>query len=188
MKREKAILLAGLVCAVWLTAADVQAQQGPRNNRPRANAPAGQLPPEVGPGVSPGEIQRLFDAYVVMQAQQELELTDEQYPPFLNRVRALQDVRRRADVERTRRIQTLRRTTNDPASNENDIRVQLRELRAFNDRVASEIARAEDAVTQLLTVRQQARYHLFQEMMERRKVDLLTRARQANRPRQQQQQ
>ena len=38
-------------------------------------------------GVSPAEIQRLFDAYVVMQAQQELQLTDDQFPQFLARVR-----------------------------------------------------------------------------------------------------
>ena len=176
----------GLAIAGWLTSAVDAAAQRPQNgraNRPRANAPAPQLPPDTGAGVSPAEIQRLFDAYVVMQAQRELELTDEQYPPFLTRVRALQDTRRRADVERTRRIQVLRRLTNDRAASDDDIRGQLRELRGFNERVNSEIARAEEAVAQLLTVRQQARYHLFQEMMERRKIDLLTRARQANRAR-----
>ena len=44
--------------------------------RPRAGAvPPG---PQTEDGVSQAEIQRLFDAYVVMQAQQELQLSDEQ--------------------------------------------------------------------------------------------------------------
>ncbi|MEQ1870645.1 MAG: hypothetical protein ABL961_11535 [Vicinamibacterales bacterium] len=167
--------------AMWasLVAADASGAPQGRPNRPRAGGPLAPLGPD--PRVSPGEIQRLFDAYVVMQAQQALELTDQQYGPFLSRVRALQDVRRRADVERTRRIQVLRQTTNDPASNDNDLWSQLKELRAFNERTAGEISRAEDSVNEALTVRQQARYHLFQEMMERRKVDLLMRARQASR-------
>ncbi len=161
-----------------LSAATDAAAQG-RANRPRAAEP----PLGADGGVSPAEIQRLFDAYVVMQAQQELELSDEQYPTFLSRVRALQDVRRRTDVERNRRMQMLRRTALDQASNENDIRVQLRELREFNERVAAEVGRAEESVTQVLTVRQQARFQVFQDAMERRKAELLMRARQANRPR-----
>ena len=35
--------------------------------------------------MTPGEIQRLFDAYLVMEAQQALKLTDQQYPQFLTR-------------------------------------------------------------------------------------------------------
>ena len=36
--------------------------------------------------MTPGEIQRLFDAYLVMEAQQALALTDQQYPQFLTRL------------------------------------------------------------------------------------------------------
>ena len=42
-----------------------------------------------------------------------------------------------------------------------------------------------EAVDQVLDLRQQARFRVFEEQMERRKVELLLRARQANRPRQQ---
>ena len=44
--------------------------------------------------MTPGEIQKLFDAYLVMEAQQALELSDQQYPQFLTRLRTLQDTRR----------------------------------------------------------------------------------------------
>ena len=155
--------LGSLVVAVLLLAGVAEAQ-GRQNRR--------ALPPDAvlgdAGGVSPAEIQRLFDAY----------------PAFLSRVRALQDTRRRADVERTRRMQILRRLTNDHASSDNDLRTQLREFDDFDTRVAADLARAQEAVLQVLTLRQQARYRLFQEQMERRKVDLLMRARQANRARQ----
>ncbi len=172
------VALVVLFTMALTSAASAALGQG-RANRPRAAEP--QLGADAG--VSPAEIQRLFDAYVVMQAQQELELSDEQYPTFLSRVRALQDVRRRTDVERNRRMQILRRIALDQASNESDIRVQLKELRDFNERVATEIGRAEENVTQVLSVRQQARFQVFQDAMERRKAELLMRARQANRPR-----
>jgi len=77
--RWMSALFVMLACCAGAVA-PVSAQVRP--NRPRAGEPA----PGVDGGVSPAEIQRLFDAYVVMQAQQELELTDEQYAPFLTRV------------------------------------------------------------------------------------------------------
>ena len=50
--------------------------------------------------------------------------------------------------------------------------------------VAAEfIRKAQGAVDQVLDVRQQARFRVFEENMERRKLELLARARQANRAR-----
>ena len=68
--------------------------------------PQGQARPPL-PGLdngdmSPAEIQKLFDAYLVMEAQQALSLSDQQYPQFLTRLRALQDTRRRNQQERIR--------------------------------------------------------------------------------------
>jgi hypothetical protein len=134
-------------------------------------------------GVSPAEIQRLFDAYVVMQAQQELQLTDEQYPRFLARVKMLQDLRRRAQNERGRILQQLRRLT-QPAEarpDEGQIKAQLKALDELEARTASDVRQAIDGLDEVLDVRQQARFRLFEEQMERRKVELLMRARQGNR-------
>ena len=79
------------------------------SRRRKARRGAQNAAPDAAPGVSQGELQRLFDAYVLMQAQETLQLTDAQYPQFLARLRALQEVRRRTLVERTRIIQELRR-------------------------------------------------------------------------------
>jgi hypothetical protein len=146
-----------------------------RQNRPRAMAP-----PAAADGVSPAEIQRLFDAYVVMQAQQELQLTDEQYPRFLSRVRALQDIRRRHQNERGRILQELRRITQNNAD-ETLIRPRLSALADLEERSAAEARDAMKAVDEVLDLRQQARFRVFEEQMERRKVELVLRAQQGNR-------
>jgi hypothetical protein len=149
----------------------------------------GRVAPAPGPlaedGVSPAEIQRLFDAYVVMQAQQALQLTDDQFPKFLTRVRTLQDIRRRGQMQRGRMLQELRRLSQAPAQDDEQMRAQLKALSDLELRVQTEVRQAMEGVDQVLDLRQQARFRLFEEQMERRKVDLLTRARQANRPRSQ---
>lgn len=136
-------------------------------------------------GVSPGEIQRLFDAYVVMQAQQELQLSDEQYPKFLSRVKALQSARQRALGERGRILQELRRLDAAPSLDESQVRAQMKALADADARAAADVRDALAAIDQVLDVRQQVRFRLFEDQMERRKADLVIRARQARGQRQQ---
>lgn len=165
----------------------VLAMAAPMSVHAQAGQGRGRVAPGAGPaledGVSPAEIQRLFDAYVVMQAQQELQLNDEQFPRFLARVRTLQDVRRRGQMQRGRMLQELRRLSQ--GGSDDQIRTQLKALADLELRAGSELKQAMDGVDQVLDVRQQARFRVFEEQMERRKVDLLMRARQANRPRNQ---
>jgi hypothetical protein len=141
--------------------------------------------PPAGPGtdsVSPAEIQRLFDAYALVQAQAQLKLSDDQYPPFLARYKALQDLRRRSQNERGRIIQDLRRLSMDDAkSDDGQLRDRMKALQDLDVQTAGDVRKAYDAVDQVLDVRQQARFRAFEEQMERRKIDLVTRARQTNR-------
>ncbi len=69
---------------------------------------------------------------------------------------------------------------NGPAAGTDDgvIRDRLTALKAEDERAAAELRRALDGVDEILTVRQQARFRLFEDQMERRKLDLLMRARQ----------
>lgn len=142
----------------------------------------GRLPRRNGPlaqdGVSPGEIQRLFDAYVIMQAQQELELSDEQYPKFLAKVKALQTVRQKGLADRARVLQDLRRLDNAQSLDENQARTQLRALADIEARMANDVRDALNGIDEVLDTRQRLRFRIFEEQMERRKVDLLLRARQ----------
>ena len=141
--------------------------------------------PPAGPAndtVSAAEIQRLFDAYALVQAQVQLKLSDDQYPPFLARYKALQDLRRRSQNERGRIIQDLRRLSMDEAkSDEGQLRDRIKALQDLDVQAAADVRKAYDAVDQVLDLRQQARFRAFEEQMERRKIDLVTRARQNNR-------
>jgi hypothetical protein len=170
-----AAIVVGVVALT--TATTLDAAQAPPRVPPRAESG-----PPAEDSVSPAEIQRLFDAYVVMQAQQALELSDEQFPRFLARVKTLQEARRRGQMQRNRMLQELRRLSQTTGQDE-ALRAQLKALNDLDARVGTEIRQALDGVDQVLDLRQQARFRLFEEQMERRKVDLLMRARQANRPR-----
>jgi hypothetical protein len=141
--------------------------------------------PDDAPNVSPAEIQRMFDAYALVQAQEQLKLGEDQFPQFLARFRALQEVRRRARGERIRALQELTRLSRQEKADEGELREALRTLQDVDARAAVETKRASDAVNQMLDLRQQVRFRLFEELMERRKIDLVTRARQnrtRNRP------
>jgi len=59
----------------------------------------------------------------------------------------------------------------------------VRALDEINERSAADTKKAYEAIDQLLSVPQQAKFRIFEELMERRKLELVNRARQANRAR-----
>jgi hypothetical protein len=138
------------------------------------------------PGVTPVEIQRMFDAYALVQAQDQLRLNDEQYGRFLGRFKTLQDIRRRALQEHTRLIVELRRLLMQGQPDEAQLKDRMQALQDVETRAIAEVKKAYEAIDQALDVRQQANFRVFEEQMERRKIELITRARQANRPKLQQ--
>jgi hypothetical protein len=85
-------------------------------------------------------------------------------------------------VERLRNIQELRRLSNDPQADDLRIRDRLKALDELDARSRVEIEKAYESINQVLDLRQQAKFRVFEENMERRKLELVTRARQANRP------
>lgn len=175
--RYTARLVAVVALCVVVGAGSLGAQGRP--GRGRGLSGPGAL---TDAGAAPAEIQRLFDAYLLMQAQQALQLTDDQFPRFLARVRTLQEVRRRGQIERGRLLRDLRRLSEDPAGSQDEpVRAQLKALAELEGRLVAEVRQALDGVDQVLDLRQQVRFRLFEEQMERRKVELMMRARQANR-------
>ena len=164
-----------------------------------ASAEVGQgPPPQQGGGplpgldnrdMTPGEIQKLFDAYLVMEVQQALQLNDQQYPQFLSRLRTLQETRRKNQQERNQLMNQLQRLTNPRAQVRGDeamIKERLTGLQELESRNAAEMRKAYNALDEVLDVRQQARFRVFEEQIERRKIELLMRARQQNRQNNQQ--
>jgi hypothetical protein len=117
-----------------------------------------------------------------MQAQDQLKITDEQFPKFLTRFKALQDLRRRTLQERNRLLQDLRKLGNDPQPDEAQIKDRLKLLQDLEEHSQADVRKGYEAIDQILDVRQQARFRVFEEQMEQRMLQLITRARQANRP------
>jgi hypothetical protein len=176
---------------VALVASAVMAAGGPAPAAAQPLVPVQDPPPQpmAPPGdMTPGEIQKLFDAYMVMEAQEALALNEQQYPQFLTRLRALQETRRRNQQLRNQLMQQLQRLTNprvQQAPDENVIKERLAALHDLETRSADEMRRAYASIDEVLDVRQQARFRVLEEQLERRKVELLTRARQQNRQNQQ---
>jgi hypothetical protein len=179
-------LVVTLLLALQLAVPAAALGQDPQQNPP---PPAGGPLPGLDNGnLSPGEVQRLFDAYLIVEAQRALDLTDQQYPQFLIRLKALQDTRRRTTQERNQLMQQLQRLTNPRQPNQGtdaQIKDRLAALQEVEARTAAEMRKAYNALDEVLEVRQQARFRVFEEQIERRKIELLMRARQQNRPNQQ---
>jgi hypothetical protein len=110
----KTLILVTL-CALAATAVSAQGQP-----------PGGGAPLEQ-PGVSPAEIQRMFDACAPCRRRSSSRSATT-VPQFLTRFKALQDVRRKALQERTRIIQDLRRLTNDAQPDDGQMKDRLKAL------------------------------------------------------------
>ena len=166
------------VALILASVAPLVAQEGtPPNQRGRA---ARGIPESSGE-LRPIDVMNVLDGYAVVQAQEALQLNDTQFGPFVTRLKKLQDTRRRNQQARNRIVQELRRMAGPQApatTDEAAIRQHLKALREHDDRAAEEMRKAYDALDEVLDAQQQARYRLFEERLELRKLDLLMRARQ----------
>jgi hypothetical protein len=142
--------------------------------------PQGRGMQQPNDNMSPGELHQLFDAMLVMQAQRALDLDEQRYGQFVTRVKTLQETRRRHQQERVRLINELQRMTNARNQKpvpESEITMRLTALQELESRAAGDLRRAYDAVDQVLTPVQQARFRVLEEQIERRKLELFARAR-----------
>jgi hypothetical protein len=138
--------------------------------------------------MSPAQLHELFDAMLVMQAQNALSLNEQQYAQFLTRLRVLQQTRRKNQQERGRLINELQKMTNprNPQAPEADVKARLTDLQELEARTAAELRRAYNGVDEVLSPVQQARFRVLEENIERRKLELVTRARMNNQQQRQQ--
>jgi len=176
----------GLLAATWTASAASAAAQDPQSPpaasarvRPEARQAQGRAAaaPQAD-RLDIAELQRLFDAYTVMQAQEALQLDDEQFGRFLPKLKALQDTRRRGEQARNRLVADLGRlTAASEAVDESAVRARLRDLQELESRTSADLRRAYDTLDAQLDVRRQARFRVFEQNMERRKLQLMLRAR-----------
>ena len=164
------IVAVGVALASAASAGSALAQQAPAD------------PPRLpDPGaISAPQIQRWFEAFTVLQAQEALQLSEAQYGRFVTRLKALQETRRRHQQVRNKSLAEMRRITNPQTGTQDEAQLTelLKALRDADDRGAAELKKAYEAVDETLDVRQQARFRVFEERMEQQKLELLMRARQ----------
>jgi Spy/CpxP family protein refolding chaperone len=145
-----------------------------------AQAPPAERPAARGnrpPGVTNGELVNMLDTFAIVRAQDALQLEDTQYGQFVTRLKRLQQIRRQRTHARNQILQELRRLTQNTTPDENALRERLKALREHDISAAEDLRRAYEVLDEVLDPRQQARFRIFEEQMERRKLDLLMRAR-----------
>ena len=173
------VAVAGIL--VLCNGSSLAAQAARGGEGQRQNRGAGRAAGPDSPGVSPGDVQKMFDGYALMQAQEQLKISDEQFTKFLPRFKALQAVRRQTLQDRGAILQSLRQLTNATPPDEAQLKERLKALQELDTRSAADVKKAYEGIDQVLSLRQQAQFRVFEEVMDRRKLELVTRARQANR-------
>jgi hypothetical protein len=167
----------GVVVLTLLVSSFAQAQDAPQPPPPEARSG------RAAPGVRPAELAAMLDAWAIVQAQTALQLNDSQYGQFVTRLKRLQETRRRHGQMRNRLLQQIRAlvapgVTPDDAA----IRDRLKALRDHDEQTATALRQESEAVDEVLDARQQGLFRLFEERLERQKLDLLMRARDRARP------
>jgi hypothetical protein len=157
----------------------VQAQELP----PRGAGEERRGPPDVI------ALQQMFDSFVLLQSQRQLQIRPDQAPQFIARLTELQEARRRAVRQRAQILQELRRLTprargrgdegGEPRSGQDEEIVErLKRLDEVEARSAQEVRQALANLDQVLAPRQRARFRILEEQLERNKLEILMRARQ----------
>jgi len=133
--------------------------------------------------ISPADIQSMFDAMTVMDAEKYVELSVEQFPTFVQRLRKLQDARNAHVRRHNRALAELRALANPQTGRADDATIEskLKEMDTIEVEATTAIANARDAVDQMLSAKQRARFRLLEDNMERKKLDFLTKVRQNGR-------
>ena len=133
--------------------------------------------PGLSGDLTPTEVQQLFDAFELVRAQEMLDLSDEQYPQFVLKLKGLQDARRRGQPRRVRMLRELQQLANQDRSDDGELEKRLDELNVLDREAVEARAAAYEEIDDLLDLRQRVRFRMFEQAMERRRLDLLMRAR-----------
>ncbi|MEO8070758.1 MAG: hypothetical protein ABI652_05110, partial [Acidobacteriota bacterium] len=143
-------------------------------------------PPANPDLMTAAQVEQYVDALELYQAQNQLQLSDDQLVrAFGARLQRLQMLKRQQQRQRRASIVELNQMLTGGGPGGIDEAAVAAKVKALDDLVADfdrRIQEATAAIDQTLTPRQRARFRVFEEQMERRKLDLLTRVRQQPRP------
>lgn len=153
--------------------------QGAGQEQPPARPARGQgaerpaLPP-IGRGMNAMQLQQHLDAFALIQAEQQLKLSSDQYSVFAPKLIRVQTMRRRMMQERRRLLNELNQLLVAQTPNDEAIAEKTKAFDDWNRRMTDELAKSYQDLDTSLTPWQRGRFRLFEEQMERRKLELLT--------------
>lgn len=153
-----------------------QQPAGPEN----PNAPR---PPLQGDAISPADVQSMFDAMLLMDAERFIGLTPEQFPQFVQRVKKLQEAKVNQMRRHNKAFGELRAMSNPQTGRADDasIDAKLKELDQIEVESHAALTKALESLDQMLTPRQRARFRLLEDNLEKKKLEFITKARQPGR-------
>jgi hypothetical protein len=129
-------------------------------------------------------VQDMLEGFEINQADRALQLTDKQYGEFIQRLRNLQRLRHQHQNQRLRIVGELRRMANqqNPPVEDALLEAPTKRLDDFDKQAFQEMQTAYAQIDEVLNVRQRARFRLFEEAMEQRKLEILARVLKAGAP------
>ena len=131
------------------------------------------LPP-VSSTMTAQQLQDYIDVAAVIQAERDLQLTTDQYPNFVARLRKLQATRRQTQMQRNRLFREMAQLVNGPGpSRTTRFPRSSRRLTILNQRAIQDLRQAELDVDGALQPWQRAKFRLLEERPERQKLELL---------------
>jgi hypothetical protein len=132
--------------------------------------------PAVADQAKLATVQDLLDGMEISNADKALQIDDQHYAVFIQRLRNLQRLRRQHQMQRQRLVGELRRLANQqPQVEDALLEAPTKRLDDFDKQAFQDIQGAYAQIDEVLNVRQRARFRLFEENMEQRKLEILTR-------------
>ena len=157
---------------------DVPAAQGRGAGREGAQRPAAADLAKLQ------TVEDLLEGMEISNADKFLQVDNQHYGEFIQRLRNLQKMRRQHQNQRQRLVMELRRLTNqnNPPVEDALLEAPTKRLDDFEKQAFQDMQNAYARIDEVLNVRQRARFRLFEEMMEQRKLEILTRVLKSGQP------
>lgn len=141
---------------------------------------AGEASAQAG-GRQRGEAFKMVDAYIVSNLQESVGLSDDQFARILPLVKRLQHDRRELAQRRGRALGEMRRVLESGSATEARVIDLLKDVKAVESTQHETIRNDMDAIDQVLTPIQQAKFRLLEAEVERKIRALMEGLREGNR-------
>lgn len=114
------------------------------------------------------EMFKMVDAYLAMNVEERLGLSDEQFAKVFPLIRRLQSDRRRFTQRRLEIVRDMKASLESGSATEGQIAAHVKDLRSLEDEEPEVLKKDRDAVDQTLTPVQQAKLRVLQLEVERK--------------------